>query len=202
MPQTWYILRHGDKERGDFYHPELKIHDHPISARGRQQAERLCANFSSKPVEAIYVSAYQRTGQTIAPAARQLGLTPIIDLRLNEINNGRVGTLSEAEVQREFPEVWQALLDRSADFRFPDGETGQEAQARIVSFLGEKRQQHSGDLILVAHDGLIRLLMCYLMEMPVYKRWKFQVDTCSLMEIRYLEQFNCWKVIRFNQVFE
>ncbi len=201
MTQTWYILRHADKERGDFYNPELKIHDHPISAKGRQEAGQLCPYFAAKPVEAIYVSAYQRTSQTIEPVARQLGLTPVLDARLNEINNGRVGVLSDAEVQREFPEVWQALVSRSADFRFPEGETGQEARQRIVSFLEEKRRQHSGDLILVTHDGLIRLLMCHLMDIPVYKRWNFQVDTCGLTEIRYQEEFDSWKLIRFNQVF-
>ncbi len=202
MPQTWYILRHGDKERGDFYNPQLKIHDHPISAKGRQQAERLRDYFSGKPIEAIYISAYQRTRQSIEPVAQQLNLSPILDPRLNEINNGRIGVMTDPEVQQAFPDVWDALIHRSADFRFPEGETGQEAQRRIVSFMEEKRQQHAGDLILDTHDGLIRLLMCHLMEIPVYKRWNFQVDTCGLTEIRYQEQFNSWKLIRFNQVFD
>ncbi len=202
MSQTWYILRHADKERGDFYDAQRKIHDHPISQKGREQAQRLCAYFEGKPIEAIYVSAYQRTSQTITPAAQQLGLTPVLDARLNEINNGRIGMKSDAEVRQEFPEVWNAMISRSADFQFPDGESGQAAQQRIVSFLEEKRHQHAGDLVLVTHDGLIRLLMCHLMELPVYKRWNFQVDTCGITEIRYQEDFDSWKLIRFNHVCE
>ncbi len=202
MSPTWYILRHADKERGDFYKPDLKIHDHPISQKGREQSQQLCTYFEGKSIEAVYVSAYQRTSQTIAPVAQRLGLTPILDARLNEINNGRIGMMTDAEVKQAFPEIWNALVRRSADFQFPDGETGQSAQQRIVSFLEEKRRQHSGDLILVTHDGLIRLLMCHLMDLPVYKRWNFQVDTCGLMEIRYQEQIDSWKLIRFNQGWE
>ena len=75
------------------------------------------------------------------------------------------------------------------------------AQKRIVDFLEEKRQQNnSGDIILVSHDGLIRLLMCYIVNIPVSKRWNFQVDTCGIMEISYLPDYQGWKLIRFNQV--
>jgi len=91
-------------------------------------------------------------------------------------------------------------LARKADFRFPDGETGAEAQARIASFLEEKRREHGDeDIVLATHEGLIRLLMCYIVHLPVYLRGNFRVDTCGITEITYQPEYESWKLIRFNQ---
>jgi broad specificity phosphatase PhoE len=198
---TFFVIRHADKENGDFYNPQLRHQDQPISTKGRLEAHRLAAFFSGKTIEAIYTSEYRRTGQTIAFVAQERQLTPIIDARLNEIDNGLIDGLADEEIQQRYPETWRGYNERKADFRFPEGETGAEAQKRIVDFLEEKRQQNnSSDIILVSHDGLIRLLMCYLMGIPVYKRWNFQVDTCGIMEISYQPEYQEWKLIRFNQV--
>lgn len=197
---TFFILRHADKESGDFYNVQLRHQDQPISQKGQLQAQKLVSFFLDKPISAIYTSAYRRTGQTIEYVAQAHQLTPIMDERLNEIDNGRIEGLTDEEIREKYPQVWNCFHERSADFRFPQGDTGAEAQKRIVDFLEEKRQQHSsGDIIVVCHDGLSRLLMCYIMNIPVYKRWNFQVDTCGIMEICYQPDFEAWKLIRFNQ---
>ena len=197
---TCYIIRHAAKERGDFFNPRLRHQDEPISAQGHRDAQKLCSYFAGKSIAAIYISEYQRTRQTSEPLARQFNLTPAIDARLNEIDNGRLDGMTDEQIQQVYPEVWQAFLSRSADFRFPEGETGEEARQRIVEFLEEKRQQHASEnIILVSHEGLIRLLMCTILDLPVYKRWNFHFDFCGIMEIMYQPAYASWKLIRFNQ---
>ncbi len=128
-------------------------------------------------------------------------MTPLVDARLNEIDNGRFDGMTEEQIQQAYPDILQAYLSRSTDFRFPEGETGAEARQRIVEFLEEKRQQHdSENIILVTHEGLIRLLMCTILDLPVYKRWNFHYDYCGIMEIEYEPEYATWKVLRFNQV--
>ncbi len=197
---TCYIIRHAVKERGDFFNPYLRHQDEPISAQGQRDAPKLCTYFARKAIAAIYVSEYQRTQQTSEPLARQLNLTPVIDARLNEIDNGRLDGMTDEQIQQVYPDVWQAFLSRSADFRFPEGETGEEAQRRIVEFLEEKRRQHDSEgVAMVSHEGLIRLLMCTILGLPVYKRWNFHVDFCGIMEMTYQPEYAAWKLIRFNQ---
>ncbi len=99
----WYFLRHAEKERGEFYNPHLQIHDEPLSPRGFLSAQKLVAQFADKPVSAIYVSAYQRTLQTSAALAGHFHLTPVVDARLNEINNGAVGNMLDAEFHKTSP---------------------------------------------------------------------------------------------------
>ena len=196
---TFYILRHADKEKGDFYNPHLRHQDEPISQKGKQDARKLWSFFSDKQVSAIYISEYLRTAQTIEYAASRLQLTPIIDKRLNEMDNGLFEGKSIQEIQQVFPDAWKSMLERKEDFRFPEGETGEEARKRIADLLEEKRKTHDTEnVILVSHEGLIRSLMCYIMNLPVYQRGHFQVNTCGIMEIVYQPEYNAWKLIRFN----
>jgi broad specificity phosphatase PhoE len=195
----WYIIRHSDKEEGDFYNPKLKPQDPPISEKGRLKARKLFSYFSNKSIDRIYISEYIRTEQTIKNFAEKRELSPIIDNRLNEFDNGLIEEMSEKTLQQRYPDVWKAFQERDRDFQFPEGESGEEARKRIESFFNDKRISNE-DLIIVSHDGLIRLLMCYILEIPVYRRWDFQVDTCGIMEIEYQTTFKKWKLIRFNHI--
>ncbi len=197
---TFYILRHAEKERGDHYNPQLRHQDEPISPKGQEQAQKLVAYFSGKDISRIYISAYQRTGQTSAPLAGHFNLLPIVDERLNEIDDGLFDGATEEEIAQKFPAEWQAFRERKTDFRFPAGETGEEARRRIADFLEEKRALHADEnVIAVCHEGLIRILMCHLTNNPVYNRWNFHVDFCGITELVYQPEYGTWKLIRFNQ---
>ena len=198
---TFYVLRHADKAKGDFFNPQLRHQDEPLSQAGQEQAEKLVIYFADKEITRIYVSAYQRTGQTIAPLAGHLKLFPMVDERLNEIDNGLFDGLTESELGQKFPAEWGAFRERKSDFRFPQGETGEEARRRIVAFLNEKQESHAVEnTVLVSHDGLIRILMCHLTNNPVYHRWNFHVDFCGITELNYQPEYGTWKLMRFNQV--
>jgi len=199
MP-IFYIIRHAHKQKGNFFNPRLRHQDEPISREGQEEARKLWSYLGDKQISAIYISGYQRTGQTIEYAAKQLGIAPIIDERLNEIDNGLLDNMGEQEVQERYPDFWKTYRARSADFRFPGGETGEEACRRIADFLEEKRQTHSAEnIVVVSHEGLIRQLMCHIIGIPVYKRGNFHVDFCGITEIAHQPEYRAWKLIRFNQ---
>lgn len=196
---NWYIIRHGDKEAGDFYNPELRHQDQPISAIGREEAKNLVSYFDGKTISKIYISEYLRTRQTSEALANKLGLSQIVDSRINEIDVGVIEGMTAEEINQQYPDMWQAFRDRDRDFQFPEGESGEEVLARIKSFFNEK-QNEVGDIILVSHDGWIRMLVCHILDIPSYRRWDFQVDTCGIMEIEYQPEYGCWKLVRFNHI--
>jgi broad specificity phosphatase PhoE len=202
MP-TVYIIRHAEKEKGkgEFRVPGLPHQDQPISERGWEQSRKLWSYLCDKHISAIYVSRYQRTAQTIAYAAEQLGITPVVDDRLNELDIGILDPMSDEEIQEKFPEFWKAYEEGTADYRFPGGETGEEACRRVAGFLEEKRAAHPAEnIVLVTHDGLIRQLLCYIVDIPVYKRRNFKVDLCGIMEVAYQPEYKNWRLIRFNHI--
>lgn len=197
---TFYILRHAHKEFGGHYNPALRHQDEPITIQGREASHRLWSFFCDKEIPGIYISRYLRTAQTIEYVAAQLNITPVVDERLNEIDNGAFEKLSEAEIVQTYPAIWQAFRERKQDFRFPEGETGEEARGRIAEFLEEKRKQHDGqNIIVVCHEGLVRVTACHILGLPVYARWNFRVDFCGIMEISYQSAYQTWQLARFNQ---
>lgn len=199
MP-TFYIIRHAHKEQGDYYNPRLHHQDEPISQKGRADSLKLWPYLCDKQIAAIYISGYLRTGQTIEYVAKQSAIEPIIDERLNEIDNGLIEGMTDEAIQETYPEVWRGFRERSADFRFPEGETGEEARQRIASFLEEKQRMHSDEnIVLVSHEGLIRLTACHILGLPVYRRWDFQYDFCGITEISFQPEYGTWKLLRYNQ---
>jgi len=202
---TFYIIRHAEKQKGDFHNPDLRHQDEPISPKGKQDSQRLWCFFADKQISAIYISEYLRTAQTIEYVADQLGLTPTIDKRLNEMDNGLFEGMSSEETQRTYPDIWEIYRQRKEDFRFPEGETAEEARKRIAEILEEKQSAHDHDkagIIFVCHDGLIRVLMCHIMNLPVYQRGNFRVDFCGIMEITYQPDYDALKLIRFNHTID
>ena len=194
----FYFVRHADKAKGDYFNPQLRHDDQPISEFGRKQASKIKKYFQKHAIKSIYISEYIRTEQTARPLARMFEIAPIVDHRLNEIDIGIIDGLSDDEIREKYPEVWNASQDRNRDFRWPEGETGSEAQERIVSFINEQVNQE-GSILIVTHDGIIRLLISYILGLPVYRRFSLQVDTASVTEIEWDRGKSSWKLIRVNQ---
>lgn len=197
---TIYLLRHGDKAKGNYPHPILSHLDQPLSEIGREQAEAVARYFSQTPLSAIYISEYIRTLQTAQPTAELKQIQMIEDPRLNEIDNGDVGQMTEQEFRIAYPEIWKQYDARTADFRFPGGESGEDVRARISGFLEEKLKLHGTDnILIVSHDGLIRVCMTYLLDIPVYRRGDFKVELCGLTQFEYQDDVNRWKLLSFNK---
>lgn len=195
---TLYFIRHADKAKGDHGHSGLPLPDQPISRYGRKQAKALHDYFRNKTLDEIYVSEYVRTEQTVRAISKRRKIKPATDKRLNEINLGDLAGLSDEQFQDRFPDIWKAYQDRSSDFRWPNGETGAEAQSRIAAFLAEQTN-HPGDKLIVTHDGIMRLLLCHLLRIPVFRRFEFQIGTAGIMEIAWDKDRRAWRIVRFNQ---
>ena len=117
----WYIIRHADNEQGDYYNSIFRHQDQPISTKGKADAKNLVSHFAEKSITNIYVSEYRRIGQTIEPLAKYLGLSPIVDNRLIEIDNGVFEGLSANEVRQRFPDIWNVFKSLDRDFQFHQG---------------------------------------------------------------------------------
>jgi len=191
-----YVIRHADKERGEFYGKKLKYNDQPISEEGLKKAEKLVGYFENRNVESIYISEYRRTKQTIMPVALKKGITPIIDCRLNEIEVGETENMTDDQVKQRYPEFWDAYIKRDHDFRIPHGETGEEAAKRILAVFNSL--DYYKDYILVSHEGIIKTLICSVLSIPPYKRHLFIIDFCSITIFEYSDDFHCWRIPKIN----
>lgn len=66
----YFVMRHLHTPAGE--------QDPDLTAEGQNAARLLAARLAGERPRAIYVSRYKRAGQTAAPLAERLGLTPIV----------------------------------------------------------------------------------------------------------------------------
>lgn len=198
---TLYFIRHADKGTEECYNDSLRHQDFPITDQGKRRAENLASYFELKEISIVYASEYLRAQQTAKSLASKKGLEIVIDNRLNEIDNGIIEELSDEEIKEKYPSFWNDFFSYSKDVRFPEGETGEEVKARQRSLLNELITRGK-NAALISHEGYIRLLICHLLSLPVYERYKFKIDYCGITEIEFCRDLGKWKIDRINQVIE
>ena len=63
-------------------------------------------------------------------------------------------------------------------------ETGTEALARIAAYMREQ-EDRTGNLLVVAHDGIIRLFVCHVLGIPVWRRFGMKIDPAGITELAW-----------------
>jgi probable phosphoglycerate mutase len=162
-----FLFRHG----ATVWHAENRYAgatDIALDPRGYAQAERL-ANWASKAgLTAIWCSPLSRARETAAPAARAAELEPRIDERLREIDFGQIEGRTMAEAELLFPVEIRRFKADPATSPMPGGEDPHQAARRGVSALRDIASIHPhGRVLVVAHNTLIRLMLCTLFGIPL-----------------------------------
>ncbi len=175
------LVRHGETELNSaeryWGHSDVKL-----SALGIRQAEGLRDRLSAEQIDAIYSSDLKRalvTAKTIA-SGRQLAVITCAELR--EINFGKIEGLNFEEISQLFPEFaakWR--LQRDINLEFPGGESFNELNSRVSSFADRLRRHTDGEVVLVvAHAGVLRTLICQLMGIELRCIYQIRLDLASL----------------------
>lgn len=195
-----YLIRHGERDTTrDYFNPALNHQDNPLTAKGMQQAERLGGYLSDKSIQRIIVSQYRRTLQTAMPASQRLDLVPQIDRRVNEIDNGVIEPLDESALRERYPDTYAHLQQMKQDFTFPGGESGADVKRRQDSLLTDLIANDE-NVAVFSHEGYIRLFLCNILGLEVFRRYRFRVDFGAVTELEYLNDRGEFRLIRANQV--
>jgi alpha-ribazole phosphatase len=174
------LVRHGETELSSSLRYWGKT-DVALGAAGIKQAECLRRRLAAGKIDYIYSSSLKRamlTAQTIA-AGRNLAVTGCDEL--NEIDFGRIEGLTFAEVQVQFPQIARMWAGRDPALAYPHGESVAQLDERIAVFAALLARHSPNDTILiVAHSGVLRSLICRVLDMEMSTRWKIGLDLASL----------------------
>lgn len=167
-----HFIRHGET----IWHASNKYAgntDIEITEKGKNQALGLKKWNRSKYLTRIYSSDLSRSIETALPLARDINKFVCLDSRLREVNFGDVEGMDPMEMGVVFPELRAQFIDKPADTKMPNGESGREAVQRALPALKEMIMPNSNDEIAIfCHGTLLRLLTCYLLriELNEYRR--------------------------------
>ncbi len=157
------LCRHGEPEeagQGRF----CGALDVGLSERGRGQAQALAAGVSA---DVVYTSPSRRCVETARPLAARLGVEPVVEPRLRELEFGELDGVAYDEAERRWPELYAELLRAPTTVRFPGGESYGELRGRACQALTELLERHGGARVAVfTHAGVIRTLLAHVLSLP------------------------------------
>jgi len=155
--------------------------DVELSADGKSQAKRLADRLAGEKIDAIYSSELRRAKATAEIIASRHRMEVITCPELLEINFGKVEGLTFAEIGQRYPELVSAWPTRDSSFCFPEGESIGDLDQRVSKFPGRLAAHDIKDTVLVvAHSGVLRLLICHLLQIDIWHWRQFRTDLASL----------------------
>jgi probable phosphomutase (TIGR03848 family) len=150
-----------------------------LNNEGRKQAEALAHRVASLKPVALYTSPLERTRETIAPLAKQLGLIPHLRAAFIEVDFGDWTGKTFAEL-REI-DAWHRFNRARSRSRPPGGETMLEVQARAVAGIELLLERHpQGTIGVMSHGDVIRALVLYYTGAPVDLYQRIDVAPASV----------------------
>lgn len=192
MTSRLLLLRHGETDSNVEGRTQGR-RDVPLNDRGRRQADAVVDMIRAHDPVAAYSSPSARAQATLAPTAKELGLTVITDERLSELDQGELDGLTISEMRgrySEFLEQWGG--DGVANARMPGGESMADAQQRMVAAAESIAGEHSGaSVILVSHNLALGALLCHALDVPLssFRRFRRNLASLSIVDVHEAGQF-------------
>ncbi len=170
-----YLIRHGaiDATQEKRFVGQI---DPPLSPDGRKQSERQGRQLANVPFSKVWCSDLKRAYETAAIVCRNRGLNLQPAPELREINLGQWDGVAMSQIREQFPDLWQARGEDIGHIRPPGAESFADLQQRVVPFIRRIAAQSAGNTLIVTHAGVIRVLLCQVLEMPLSHLFRIHLD--------------------------
>jgi alpha-ribazole phosphatase len=190
-PKQVYLIRHGETE-GTATGRFSGSTDLPLTPRGLSQVGRLAESLPGCLLDPgagtwCVASPLLRAQQTAKAVAGRRGLPVATDADLREMDFGAWEGLTTEEIETRFPgalDRWASPTDNTA---FPGGESLADFDRRIARVRDRILRQQAEVVLVFAHGGVVRALICGLLGLGREAFWLFDVRPASLVRIDVFE---------------
>ncbi|GHO84019.1 histidine phosphatase family protein [Dictyobacter formicarum] len=165
--------------------------DVSLSPIGKLQARWVGVQLRSRPLVALYASDLQRTTQTATILAQQLSAPLAVQTSAawRELSFGAWEGLTYREVAERYPSQL-GFFTHPSQFSPPGGETFdallQRVQGAFAQLVQVSLDLPAGDLVLVSHAGVLRVLLCSLLGLSFERQWQLRLDHGSISAIDFV----------------
>ena len=158
--------------------------DLPLSDLGREQMRRVAETLRDERFDAVFSSRLQRSMEAAELIAA--GRAPVRALAgFDEVNFGRWEGWTREEIAERDPENYRVWQLRRPDFRYPEGDSRPEFEARVGAAARDLLESISHDSVLmVLHRGVIAVLLTQLLGLSPEERARVDIDLGSIHVVR------------------
>ena len=156
--------------------------DLPLNEQGLRQATWWRSKLADTSFSRIYCSDLvrsQQTAQIIAGKGDYLAIPSLKEISLGEWDGVEV-----EEIRRSFPEEFSKRGEQIATYRPPCGESFADLQKRVVPVWERLVQSMEGNILIVAHAGVNRVILCHILGMNLADIFLLGQDYSSLNIIK------------------
>jgi len=185
-PTRLTLVRHGET----VWHGDNRYagggSDIDLTDRGREQAETLGRWAVGRAFAAVVVSPVRRAVETARPAATALHLDLEVVADLREVDFGIAEGRTIEELQGMDPAMVRRFRADPVAHPFPGAEPPEDAAARAGAALRGVARRHAGaEVLVVAHNTLLRLALCSLLDLPVarYRQLFPRLDNVAVTRV-------------------
>ena len=156
-----------------------------LAEKGHEQAAAVAARLAlMKNVAAVYASPLERTRETAAPIAKQLGLKVVAEKGLVECDFGEWTGQPLKDLMKK-PE-WMTVQRYPSGFRFPGGESFAEMQTRMTDTIARLTAEHRGaTIICVSHADPIKAAIASALGTHLDLFQRIVISPCSITAVSY-----------------
>jgi probable phosphomutase (TIGR03848 family) len=186
---TVILLRHGRSTSNTAHTLAGRSEGVDLDDKGREQAAGVVDRVTDLPIKALVRSPLLRCERTLEPLAAKLGLEPLVEDRLVEVDYGSWTGRKIADLAKE--PLWAVVQQQPSAAVFPDGEGLAAVQARAVAAVREHdrrlAEEHDGDTLWVActHGDVIKSVLADALGAHLDGFQRITADPASMSVIRY-----------------
>ena len=136
----------------------------------------------ASPIAAIHTSPLQRARETADILGARLGLLPIAELGLEEIDFGAWSDARFSDLEGQ--PGWRPFNEFRSWAAVPGGEAMLAAQARAVATLRTLAARGAGELVLVSHGDIIKSILALALGMPLDLLRRLEIAPASRSVLR------------------
>jgi len=171
-----HLLRHGQVEGFEQkrYNGQGDIRLTPL---GRQQSAAFAGRFQHLKLGGLYSSDLLRCRVAADQIAILQQVDPIYRSDLRELHIGEWEGRTWEQLQREYPELWQARLADIVNVAPPAGENLLQLAERVRPVVKEIIATHAGqEVVVVAHGGVNRVILLDAIGAPLERLFHIEQD--------------------------
>lgn len=185
-----YLVRHGNT----LWNTQKRYQgwtDIDLSEEGRVQAELVGERFKEIEVDRVISSPLKRAVDTAEPIARARGLEVELDEHFKEINFGEWEGMNAKELISKYGDGYMNFFRDPFKYPCPGEGTFADVSVRVSEGIDNIFDKNKGGQVaIVSHGGVLRLLIIYLLKLPGEFYSKSWLDNTSISIIDIYENGN------------
>lgn len=174
------MIRHGEPVGGKKYRGQL---DDPLSDKGWRQMREAVGDHC--PWEIIVSSPLTRCSGFAKELAQRHGLPLEYEEGLKEIGFGQWEGCTAAELMERDPDILTRFWSDPLNNTPPGAESLAAFRDRVIPAWESLVERYRGKhVLLVGHAGMMRMIIRHVLEMPLERMFRLQVNNAGITRIR------------------